>query len=66
LDKLQVAVTYDDVEQTTTRMAMAIMQDIEDNTQGVHIPPFAKHGIRPLYAIDNIDWGSDAGSFRVD
>lgn len=27
-------------------------------------PDTVKKGIRPLYAIDNIDWGSDAGSFH--
>jgi len=28
------------------------------------MPPFVKHGIRPLFAIDNIDLGSKAGSFH--
>jgi len=64
LNNLQVAVTYDEVERTTTRMAAAIVDDINTNTQGVHIPPFVKQGIRPLFAIDNIDLGSDAGSFH--
>lgn len=64
LNDIQLSVTYDDVERMTTRMAMAIMDDIKDNTQGVHIPPFVKHGIMPLFAIDNIDLGSDAGSFH--
>ena len=64
LNNLQVAVTYDEVERTTTRMAAAIMDDINTNTHGVLIPPFVKQGIRPLFSIDNIDWGSDAGSFH--
>ena len=45
-------------------MAAAIVDDINTNTQGEHIPPFVKQGIRPLFAIDNIDLGSDAGSFH--
>jgi len=64
LNNLQVAVTYDEAERTTTKMAAAIMDDINANTQGVHIPPFVKQGIRPLFAMDNIDLGSDAGSFH--
>ncbi|KAK7075143.1 hypothetical protein SK128_006539 [Halocaridina rubra] len=64
LNDLQVAVTYDEVERTTTRMAATIMDDINASTQGVHIPPFVKQGIRPLFAIDNIDLGRVAGSFH--
>ena len=61
---MQLAVTYDDVERTTTRTAIAIMEDMEENSRGVYIPPFVKQGIRPLFAIDNIDLGSDAGSLH--
>lgn len=64
LNDMQLAISYDEVQRTTTRMALAIMDDIKDNAQSVHIPPFVKKGIRPLYAIDNIDLGSDAGSFH--
>jgi len=45
-------------------MVLAIMDDFKANTQHVHMPPFVKHGIRPLFAIDNIDLGSEAGSFH--
>ena len=34
------------------------------NSQGVHLPPFVKKGIWPVFAIDNIDWGSDACSLH--
>jgi len=61
---LQLAVTYEDVLKTTTRTAIAIMEDIKENSLGIHIPPFVKQGIRPLFAIDNIDLGSDAGSLH--
>ena len=64
LNDMQLAKSYDEVQRTTTRMALAIMDDIKDNAQSVHIPPFVKKRIRPLYAIDNIDLGSDAGSFH--
>ena len=37
---------------------------MEENSRGVHIPPFVKQGIRPLFAIDNINLGSDAGSLH--
>lgn len=46
-------------------MSMTIMETQEmQKMQGAHMPPFIKHGIRPLYAIDNTDLGSDAGSFH--
>ena len=61
---MQFSVTYDDVERMTTRMAISVMEDIKPNTQGVHAPPFVKHGMKPLFAIDKIDLGSDAGSFH--
>ena len=64
LNDMQLAISYDEVQRTTTRMALAIMDDIKDNAQSVHISPFVKKGIRPLYAIDNIDLGSDVGSFH--
>ena len=64
LNDLQVAVNYEDVERTTTRMALSIIEYMQTNTQGVHMPPFVKRGIRPLFAIDNIDLGSDSGSFH--
>ena len=64
LHDMQFSVTYDDVERITARMAIAVMDDVKNNTQGVHVPPFVKHGVRPLFAIDNIDLGSDAGSFH--
>ena len=65
LNDMQLAISYDEVQRTTTRMALAIMDDIKDNAQSVHISPFVKkEGIRPLYAIDNIDLGSDVGSFH--
>ena len=64
LNDMQLAISYVEVQRTTTRMALAIMDDIKDNVQSVHIPPFVKKGIRPLYAIANIDLGSDAGSFH--
>jgi len=59
-----MSVTYDDDEQMTTRMVLAIMDDITANTQRVHMSPFVKHGIRPLFAMDNIDLRSEAGSFH--
>ena len=64
LNDMHLSISYDEVERTTTRMAPAIMDNINYNAQAVHIPPFVQKGIRPLYAIDNIDLGSDAGSFH--
>ena len=55
LNDLQLAVTYEDILKTTTRTAIAIMEDMKENSQGIHIPPFVKQGIRPVFAIDNID-----------
>ncbi|XP_033114878.1 uncharacterized protein LOC117115272 [Anneissia japonica] len=45
-------------------MAMAVIQDVNSNNQGAHVPPFVKGGVRPLFAIDNIDWGSEVGPFH--
>lgn len=64
LNNINLGITYDEVERTTTRMATAIIEDIKLHSNRVHMPPFIKYGIRPLFAIDNIDLGSDAGSFH--
>ena len=42
------------------------MADVKQNTQGVglHVPPLVKHGMKPMFAIDIIDLGSDEGSFN--
>ena len=37
LNDMQLAISYDEVHRTTTRMSLAIMDDIKDNTQSVHI-----------------------------
>ena len=42
LNDMQLAISYDEVQRTTTRMALAIMDDIKDNAQSIHIPPFVK------------------------
>ena len=59
-----MAVPYDDVERITKRMALAVMDDMNDNVNGLHVPPFLKQGVRPLFAIDNIDWSSEAQPFH--
>ena len=64
LQSMKTAVSYDEVERITTRMASTIINDLKENNRGIHVPPFVKKGIRPLFAIDNIDWGSEAGSFH--
>ena len=38
LNDMQLAISYDEVQCTTTRMALAIMDDIKNNVQSVHIP----------------------------
>lgn len=43
---------------------MAVAIDMKEKAEGLHIPPFVKQGVRPLFAFDNIDLGSDASSFH--
>lgn len=64
LRDMKAAVSYDEVERMTTRMALAVMDDINDSVRGIHIPPFLKQGVRPLFAVDNIDWSSEVGPFH--
>ena len=64
LRDMKAAVSYDEVERITTRMALAVMDNVNDSVQGMHIPPFLKQGVRPLFAIDNIDWSSEVGPFH--
>ena len=42
LNDMQLAISYVEVQSTITRMALATMDDIKDNAQFVHIPPFVK------------------------
>ena len=42
LNDMQLAISHNEVQRTTTRMALAIMDDIKDNVQYVHIPAFVK------------------------
>ena len=55
LRDMKVAVPYDEVERITTRMALAVMDDMNNSVKGMHVPPFPKQGARPVFAIDNID-----------
>lgn len=64
LQSMKTAVSYDEVERMTTIMAMALMDDFNDNVKGMYVPPFLKQGVRPLFAIDNIDWGGEVGPFH--
>ena len=64
LNSIDLATPYNDVQRTTSRIALAAIDDMRKNSQGVHLPPFVRKGIWPVFAIDNIEWGSDACSFH--
>lgn len=61
---MKAAVSYDEVKRMTTRMGLAVMDDVNDSVKGMHVPPFLKQGVRSLFAVDNIDWSSEVGPFH--
>lgn len=64
LHRLGLSITYDEVRRITTGMAISIAKEAESNQLGLYLPSFTMKGVRPIFAADNIDVGSDAGSFH--
>ena len=56
LNDMQLAISYDEVQRTTTRMALAIMDDIKENAQSVHIPPFVKKESDLCMQLTTLTW----------
>ena len=42
LSNMHLAVNYEDVQRTTTQMAVAVMKDMKEKAEGLCIPPFVK------------------------
>lgn len=62
--KLGLCVTYDKFQRMITGIAMSIVREGSKIGLGAFLPPCIKKGIRPIFAADNIDVGSDRGSFH--
>lgn len=64
LSRIGLCINYDKLERIVTAIAVSLMKEALKNGLGIILPPSIKKGIRPIFAADNIDFGSDAGSFH--
>ena len=56
LNDMQLVMSYDEVQRTTTWMALDIKDDIMDNAQSVHIPPFVKKESDLCMQLTTLTW----------
>lgn len=64
LSRMGLSINYDKLERIITAIAVSLMKEASRNGLGIILPPNIKKGIRPIFAADNIDFGSDSGSFH--
>lgn len=64
LSNIGIAINYDKLERIHTGIAMSLIDEAKNNRFGIILPSGFKKGIRPIFAADNIDLGSDASSFH--
>lgn len=64
LSRIGLSINYDYVERILTGIASSAIQEAARNGLGIILPSCIKKGIRPVFAADNIDLGSDAKSFH--
>lgn len=64
LSAIGLSINYDKVERILTAIAVSLMKEASKNGLGIILPPSIKKGIRPIFAADNIDFGSHSGSFH--
>lgn len=60
---LSLSTTYEFVQTITNTIARNVVSHTNEK-QTVLLPSFVKRGIRPIFSADNVDFGSDAGSFH--
>lgn len=64
LSRMGLSINYDKLERIITAIAVSLIKEASRNGLGIILPPSIKKGIRPIFAADNIDFGSDAQSFH--
>lgn len=64
LSQIGLSINYDSVERIVTGIATTLIEEAKKNELGIILPSSIKKGIRPVFAADNIDLGSDAKSFH--
>lgn len=64
LSRIGLSINYDHVERILTGIATSAVREATKNGLGIILPSCIKKGIRPVFAADNIDLGSDAQSFH--
>lgn len=64
LSRIGLCINYDKLERMLTAIAVSLVKEASRNGLGIILPPSIKKGIRPVFAADNIDFGSDSKSFH--
>lgn len=64
LSRIGLSINYDQLERILTGIATSAIEEASKNGLGIILPSCIKKGIRPVFAADNIDLGSDAESFH--
>lgn len=64
LSNVGLSMNYDHLQRTVTGIANGLIETASANDLGIILPTCIKKGIRPVFAADNIDLGSDAESFH--
>lgn len=62
--RMGLCINYDKLERMITSMAVSLVNAGSSNGLGIVLPPKFKKGVRPIFAADNIDFGSDSKSFH--
>lgn len=62
--RMGICINYDKLERMITSIAVSMLDEASRNGFGIVLPLNTKKGIRPIFAADNIDFGSDAKSFH--
>jgi hypothetical protein len=61
---LSLGVSYENVQRITTRIQRYALKQAEESSMKLIILPFVMKGVRPIFAADNIDFGSDCVAFH--
>lgn len=64
LSNVGLSMNFDHLQRTVTGIANGLIETAAANDLGIILPTCIKKGIRPVFAADNIDFGSDAESFH--
>lgn len=64
LYQLGFGISYDKWERIITGIAMTVIKKASENEHGLFLPPSLVKEVRPIFAADNVDLGSDRISFH--